>query len=125
MSIPGASGALVGHVALLAIISFGGVPGVLPDLRDFCVCLMGDTCSWRRMSLFSPTLPGIEVAITPETTPGTPSTMTAHIALLAFDECLASAVIGTRDLFCAANMIFTVVRGNDYRINFSNHLFGC
>ena len=37
MSSPGASGALVGHVALLAIISFGGVPGVLPDLRDFVV----------------------------------------------------------------------------------------
>ena len=37
MSTPGAPAALVGHIALLAIISFGGVPGVLPDLRDFVV----------------------------------------------------------------------------------------
>ena len=37
MSSPGAPAALVGHIALLAIISFGGVPGVLPDLRDFVV----------------------------------------------------------------------------------------
>ena len=28
---------LVTHIALLAIISFGGVPGVLPDLREFVV----------------------------------------------------------------------------------------
>jgi chromate transporter len=28
---------LVTHIALLAIISFGGVPGVLPDLHDFVV----------------------------------------------------------------------------------------
>jgi chromate transporter len=33
--------ALVGHIALLAIISFGGVPGVLPDLRDFIVVANG------------------------------------------------------------------------------------
>jgi len=31
--------------------------------------------------------------------------MTQHITLLAFDECLASAVIGAKDLFGAANMI--------------------
>ena len=31
--------------------------------------------------------------------------MTCQIALLAFDDCLASAVIGARDLFGAANMI--------------------
>ena len=37
MSSPGASASLVAHIALLAIISFGGVPGVLPDLRDFVV----------------------------------------------------------------------------------------
>jgi chromate transporter len=32
-----ASIALVAHIALLSAISFGGVPGVLPDLRDFVV----------------------------------------------------------------------------------------
>ena len=32
-----ASLSLVGHIALLAMISFGGVPGVLPDLREFVV----------------------------------------------------------------------------------------
>jgi chromate transporter len=37
MNPPGASVSLIGHVALLAIISFGGVPGVLPDLHDFVV----------------------------------------------------------------------------------------
>ena len=37
MTPPGASVSLVGHVALLALISFGGVPGVLPDLREFVV----------------------------------------------------------------------------------------
>jgi chromate transporter len=37
MNPSGAPAALVGHIALLAIISFGGVPGVLPDLRDFVV----------------------------------------------------------------------------------------
>ena len=37
MNLPGASVSLVGHVALLALISFGGVPGVLPDLREFVV----------------------------------------------------------------------------------------
>jgi chromate transporter len=35
------SAALVSHIALLAIISFGGVPGVLPDLRNFVVVLHG------------------------------------------------------------------------------------
>ncbi len=32
---------LVGHIALLALISFGGVPGVLPDLRNFVVMTNG------------------------------------------------------------------------------------
>jgi len=41
MNSPGASVSLVGHIALLAIISFGGVPGVLPDLRDFVVTANG------------------------------------------------------------------------------------
>ena len=41
MNTPGASVSLVGHIALLAIISFGGVPGVLPDLRDFVVTANG------------------------------------------------------------------------------------
>jgi chromate transporter len=33
--------ALVMHVALLSLISFGGVPGVLPDLHDFVVTRNG------------------------------------------------------------------------------------
>ena len=37
MNAPGASASLVTHVAVLALISFGGVPGVLPDLRHFVV----------------------------------------------------------------------------------------
>jgi chromate transporter len=37
MSAPNGAAPLIGHIALLAIISFGGVPGVLPDLRDFVV----------------------------------------------------------------------------------------
>src|SRR5439155_4230123 len=41
MNSPGASVSLVGHIALLAIISFGGVPGVLPDLRNFVVTANG------------------------------------------------------------------------------------
>ena len=32
---------LVAHIALLAIISFGGVPGVLPDLRYYVVTANG------------------------------------------------------------------------------------
>jgi chromate transporter len=32
-----ASTALVAHLALLSLISFGGVPAALPDLRDFVV----------------------------------------------------------------------------------------
>ena len=35
------SASLVAHIGLLAIISFGGVPGVLPDLRDFVVVTNG------------------------------------------------------------------------------------
>jgi chromate transporter len=38
---PGAPTSLIAHIALLAIISFGGVPGVLPDLRDFVVTANG------------------------------------------------------------------------------------
>src|SRR5436190_2766510 len=41
MNPPGASASLLAHIALLAIISFGGVPGVLPDLRDFVVTANG------------------------------------------------------------------------------------
>ena len=37
MNPPSGSASLVGHIALLALISFGGVPGVLPDLREFVV----------------------------------------------------------------------------------------
>jgi chromate transporter len=32
---------LVAHIALLSLISFGGVPGVLPDLRHFVVVAHG------------------------------------------------------------------------------------
>jgi chromate transporter len=32
---------LVAHIALLSLISFGGVPGVLPDLRNFVVIAHG------------------------------------------------------------------------------------
>jgi chromate transporter len=32
-----ASTALIAHLALLSVISFGGVPAALPDLRDFVV----------------------------------------------------------------------------------------
>jgi chromate transporter len=35
------SASLIAHIALLAIISFGGVPGVLPDLRNFVVAANG------------------------------------------------------------------------------------
>jgi chromate transporter len=42
MNPPGASPSLIAHIALLALISFGGVPGVLPDLREFVVT----THSW-------------------------------------------------------------------------------
>ena len=41
MNVSGASLSLVAHIALLAMISFGGVPGVLPDLRDFVVVANG------------------------------------------------------------------------------------
>ena len=41
MNPSGASAPLVGHIALLAMISFGGVPGVLPDLHDFVVTRNG------------------------------------------------------------------------------------
>jgi chromate transporter len=33
----GAPAALIAQIAFLSLISFGGVPGVLPDLRDFVV----------------------------------------------------------------------------------------
>jgi len=32
---------LIAHIALLSLISFGGVPGVLPDLRNFVVTAHG------------------------------------------------------------------------------------
>jgi len=41
MNATGAPASFVAHVALLALISFGGVPGVLPDLRNFVVTTNG------------------------------------------------------------------------------------
>jgi chromate transporter len=41
MTVPGAAIPLIGHIALLTLISFGGLPGVLPDLRDFVVVTNG------------------------------------------------------------------------------------
>jgi len=41
MSALPAPAALVAHLALLSLISFGGTPGVLPDLRDFVVTANG------------------------------------------------------------------------------------
>lgn len=35
------SPALVGHIAMLALMSFGGMPGVLPDLHDYVVTTNG------------------------------------------------------------------------------------
>jgi len=37
MSSPAAIGALSGHLALLSSISFGGIPSILPDIRNFVV----------------------------------------------------------------------------------------
>ena len=37
MNEPGPSGALVLHLLVLSLISFGGIPAVLPDLRHFVV----------------------------------------------------------------------------------------
>jgi chromate transporter len=37
----GAPASFVAHIALLALISFGGVPGVLPDLHNFVVTTNG------------------------------------------------------------------------------------
>ena len=34
---PGAGAALTAHLALISLISFGGIPGALPDLRNFVV----------------------------------------------------------------------------------------
>ena len=56
MSTPGTPAALVGHIALLAIISFGGVPGVLPDLRDFVVDANGFTGLMAGSFVFTATL---------------------------------------------------------------------
>ena len=36
-----APAALVAHLALLSVVSFGGIPAVLPDLRDFVVTANG------------------------------------------------------------------------------------
>src|SRR5262249_38150460 len=41
MTGPGAPAALVAHLAVLSVISFGGVPTVLPDLREFVVAANG------------------------------------------------------------------------------------
>jgi chromate transporter len=41
MSDPAAIGALSGHLALLSSISFGGIPTVLPDIRNFVVTAHG------------------------------------------------------------------------------------
>jgi len=41
MNLTGAPASLVAHIALLALISFGGVPGVLPDLHNFVVTTNG------------------------------------------------------------------------------------
>ena len=38
---PPSSPALVAHIAMLALISFGGMPGVLPDLHDYLVTANG------------------------------------------------------------------------------------
>jgi chromate transporter len=37
MSVPAAAPLLIAHIALLSLISFGGTPGVLPDLHHFVV----------------------------------------------------------------------------------------
>jgi chromate transporter len=34
---PNASGALVIHLTILSLVSFGGIPAALPDLRDFVI----------------------------------------------------------------------------------------
>jgi chromate transporter len=41
VSDPAAVGALSGHLALLSSISFGGIPSVLPDIRNFVVVAHG------------------------------------------------------------------------------------
>jgi chromate transporter len=41
MSDPAAIGVLSGHLALLSSISFGGIPSVLPDIRNFVVGVNG------------------------------------------------------------------------------------
>jgi chromate transporter len=41
MSDPAAIGVLSGHLALLSSISFGGIPSVLPDIRNFVVTAHG------------------------------------------------------------------------------------
>ncbi len=41
MSPPAAPAALVGHLALLSLITFGGFPSLLPDLHDFVVTTNG------------------------------------------------------------------------------------
>jgi chromate transporter len=41
MSAPAASAALIGHLAVLSAISFGGMPAALPDLHDYVVTAHG------------------------------------------------------------------------------------
>lgn len=38
---PAASAALTGHLALLSLISFGGIPGIFPDLHHFVIAEHG------------------------------------------------------------------------------------
>ena len=41
MNPPGASTSLVAHLIVLSMISFGGIPAMLPDLRDYLVASNG------------------------------------------------------------------------------------
>ena len=41
MNTPGASAPLLGHLVVLSMISFGGIPAMLPDLRDYVVATQG------------------------------------------------------------------------------------
>jgi chromate transporter len=41
MNVPGASPALVAHLIVLSMISFGGIPAMLPNLRDYVVTANG------------------------------------------------------------------------------------
>ena len=62
MNSPGAPGALVAHLVVLSIISFGGIPAMLPDLRDFVVA--GNECLHDVYRVYSTTglFPPLNVA---------------------------------------------------------------